>query len=127
MQSASLCQSLFNNLKGDSKINFAVDKAEIQGAPSFDLLNALASAANQCASYDVRVSGHTDSDGDDAYNQWLSEARANTVVAYLADSGVEPERLSGEGLGETRPIASNETPEGKAANRRIEFTVTTSE
>ena len=127
VQNAGLCQSLFDNLKGDNKINFAVDKAEIRGADSFDLLNSLAAAANQCASYSVVITGHTDSDGDDEYNQWLSEARANTVVAYLADSGVESARLTGIGLGETQPRATNETPEGKAANRRIEFTVTTSE
>ncbi len=125
--SEGICQSLFDSLKGDTKINFAVNKAEIQGAPSFDLLNTLASAANQCSSFRIAIGGHTDSDGDDAYNQWLSEARANTVVAYLADSGVERDRLSGTGYGETRPVATNDTPEGKAANRRIEFLVTTSE
>ncbi len=125
--SEGICQSLFDSLKGQSKINFAVNKAEIQGAPSFDLLNTLASAANQCSSFRIAIGGHTDSDGDDAYNQWLSEARANTVVAYLADSGVERDRLSGTGYGEAQPVASNDTPEGKAANRRIEFLVTTSE
>jgi len=127
VQNEGLCQNLFDTLKGESKINFAVDKAEIRGAASFDLLNSLAAAANQCSSYSIRISGHTDSDGDADYNQWLSEARANTVVAYLADSGVDAARLSGFGQGETQPIATNETPEGKAANRRIEFTVTTSE
>ncbi len=127
VRSEGLCQTLFNDLKGDAKINFAVDKAEITGAQSYDLLNTLASAANQCASFRIRVEGHTDADGEADYNQWLSEARAGAVVQYLADNGVETSRLTGIGYGEERPLASNDTPEGKAANRRIEFIVTTSE
>ena len=127
VRSESLCQTLFDSLKGDTKINFAVDAADIRGAPSYDLLNTLASAANQCSSFRVRIEGHTDSDGDDAYNDYLSQARADEVVKYLASSGVEQSRLTSVGYGEKRPVATNDTPEGKAANRRIEFIVTTSE
>ena len=124
VRSEAICQTLFDKLKGDSKINFATSKAELRGAQTYDLLNNLASAANQCASYNIRVLGHTDSRGDDAYNQWLSESRANSVVNYLVTQGVAAERVIAQGLGETRPIASNETTEGLAANRRIEFIVT---
>ncbi len=127
VQSAALCQSLFDQLKGDARINFASAKAEIRGAPSFDLLNTLASAANQCKSFHVSIEGHTDDQGADDYNQFLSEQRASTVVAYLADNGVDRSRLAATGFGETQPIAANDTPEGRAANRRINFVVTKSE
>jgi len=124
VKSEGICQSLFNDLKGDNKINFASNLAEIRGAKSFDLLNTLASAAKQCASFRIAVVGHTDSMGSDDYNQALSEARANTVAAYLADNGIELARLTARGLGETQPIASNDNGEGRAQNRRIEFIVT---
>lgn len=127
VKDASLCQGLFNQLKGDSRINFASGKAEIRGAQSFDLLNTLASAANQCKTFRIQIEGHTDNEGDAGYNQTLSERRANSVQAYLADNGVEIGRMSAIGFGENNPIATNETPEGKAANRRINFVVTQSE
>lgn len=127
VRNAELCQNLFNQLKGNTRINFQSAKAEIQGSQSFNLLNSLASAANQCKSYRIRVEGHTDSEGDAGYNQNLSEERARAVRAYLADNGVEVDRLTAVGFGETNPIATNDTREGKAANRRIEFVVTQSE
>jgi len=125
--SIDVCQSLLNELKRGKKINFAYDKAEIRGAESFDLLNSLASAANQCSAFKINIQGHTDSDGSDDYNQRLSEARANLVVAFLSENGVEISRMSATGFGETQPIADNTTDEGKARNRRIEFIVTESE
>jgi len=125
--SESVCQTLLNSLKGDTKINFATGQAEIQGAQTFELLDRLASATNQCSTFRVQIDGHTDSDGNDDYNQWLSQARADTVAAYLAANGVGAERMTAVGYGETRPTATNETDDGKAANRRIEFLVTTSE
>jgi OOP family OmpA-OmpF porin len=73
---------------------------------------------------DLRLSieGHTDSDGDDAYNQQLSERRAAAVKAYLVDAyGIESARLSTTGMGETVPAADNGTPEGKQQNRRVEL------
>jgi len=118
------CQKLFDDLKGNAKINFASARAEIRGAESFALLNSLASAANQCASFAIGVDGHTDSQGDAAYNQNLSERRAQTVVAYLRDQGIAVERMTATGYGETNPIASNDNREGMAQNRRIEFNVT---
>lgn len=125
--SIEVCQTLLDDLKRGKKINFAYDKAEIRGAESFDLLNSLASAANQCASFKINIEGHTDSDGANSYNQRLSEARANLVVAYLSENGVERSRMRAIGYGETKPIADNATDAGKAQNRRIEFIVTESE
>ena len=71
----------------------------------------------------IEISGHTDSEGTDAYNQKLSEGRAKSVVNYLISKGVSPERIRAEGYGETRPIESNFTEGGKSQNRRVEFTL----
>ena len=69
----------------------------------------------------IEVGGHTDSDGEPEANELLSQTRSDAVVAALVGAGVEPERLVAVGYGDTIPIASNETGEGKARNRRIEF------
>lgn len=71
----------------------------------------------------VRVEGHTDWIGGDAYNQRLSEKRAGSVRDYLVEKGIAPERLEAVGYGEARPIADNNTTQGRARNRRTEFTV----
>jgi outer membrane protein OmpA-like peptidoglycan-associated protein len=67
--------------------------------------------------------GHTDAIGSDAYNQSLSERRAEAVRRYLINGGITPERIRTEGFGESRPVASNETDEGRAQNRRVELRV----
>lgn len=69
----------------------------------------------------VEIQGHTDSRGDAAYNKTLSENRAKAVMEYLVEKGIDPKRLSATGLGETRPIATNDTPEGRAMNRRVQL------
>ena len=125
VKSESICQTLFNELKGLNKIEFATGKYGINGKKNFDLLNTLGSAANQCASFRVAVVGHTDDVGPDAANLMLSERRAASVVAYLVqEQNVDISRITAEGKGETSPIADNATPDGKAKNRRIEFIIT---
>jgi outer membrane protein OmpA-like peptidoglycan-associated protein len=69
------------------------------------------------------VAGHTDSEGDDGYNQDLSEQRAATVMQWLTGKGIDPARLSSEGLGESRPVADNGSPTGRALNRRVQLRV----
>jgi len=118
------CQALFADVKGNNRILFETNAANIKGAESFDLLNKIASAANRCASFNITIGGHTDSMGDDAYNQRLSEARAATVKNYLSEQQVEADRMTATGFGETSPVATNATTEGRAQNRRITFTVT---
>jgi OOP family OmpA-OmpF porin len=72
----------------------------------------------------VEVGGHTDSRGDDAYNQELSQKRADSVKAYLTAKGVDAARLTTKGYGETKPVADNDTADGRARNRRVELTKT---
>jgi outer membrane protein OmpA-like peptidoglycan-associated protein len=71
----------------------------------------------------VRVEGHTDDQGDDAYNKRLSQRRAEAVVAYLARKGVARDRLEPMGFGEERPKAPNASKEGRATNRRVELVI----
>jgi outer membrane protein OmpA-like peptidoglycan-associated protein len=71
----------------------------------------------------VKVEGHTDDQGDDVFNLTLSGKRAASIVTYLAEHGVAAERLASEGFGETQPIASNDTAEGRAQNRRVEIRI----
>ncbi len=71
----------------------------------------------------VEIDGHTDSVGSDAYNQRLSQARAQAVVEYLVKHGIGRDRLVAKGFGETKPVAPNTTPEGRAKNRRVEFKI----
>ena len=121
------CQTLINELKGNNKIEFESNKATIKGEDSFNLLNTLADAikAQQCSAFSIKVVGHTDSDGSAEYNLGLSERRAASVVAYLAqEQQLDISRLSIEGMGEATPIADNATRDGKAKNRRIEFIIT---
>jgi len=69
----------------------------------------------------VEIVGHTDDVGDDAYNQELSEQRAQSVYDYLANTGMDVSNVVVVGMGESMPIASNSTPEGRAENRRVEI------
>lgn len=86
-------------------------------------LNEVAQTLNAYPSTIIDVLGHTDSVGSDAYNQTLSEQRAQAVANYLTARGVNPVRIATRGYGETMPIASNETDAGRAANRRVEIKV----
>lgn len=67
------------------------------------------------------VEGHTDSDGDDASNMKLSEVRANAILDRIVNLGIDGSRLTSKGYGESKPMTGNDSPEGKAQNRRVEF------
>lgn len=109
-------------LRMPSGITFAYDRSDVQ--PQFQpTLNEVASVLAQYPKTYIDVYGHTDSDGADAYNQSLSERRAQSVANYLVGHGVQSARMATRGFGETQPIASNMTEEGKAANRRVEIKV----
>jgi OOP family OmpA-OmpF porin len=105
-------------------VNFDFDKAEIRPDAAVILDEAaalLSDALRDCPTRSVSVEGHTDATGADDYNQALSERRANAVMDHLAGKGVSPARLSAKGFGESNPIATNETREGRALNRRVEL------
>ena len=71
----------------------------------------------------IEIAGHTDSTGTDSYNQQLSERRANSVASYLGTRSVLPDRMIPLGMGEGRPIATNDTDTGRQQNRRVELTL----
>lgn len=105
-----------------SNVTFPVDSSAIQ--PGFQ--QTLRDVANTLIQYEksyVDIYGHTDSTGADSYNQSLSERRASSVANFLSSNGVQRERLATRGFGESQPIASNSTEEGRAANRRVELKI----
>lgn len=107
-------------LRMPSGITFAYNDSTVQ--PQFQpVLNDVAKVLTEYPKTYIDVMGHTDSDGSEAYNQTLSERRAGSVASYLDAHGVQSARLATRGYGEMQPIASNETPDGKAANRRVEI------
>jgi len=104
-------------------VSFALNKAELTDAAKRTLDDEVVAALKDDPSLRVIVEGHTDSTGSAAYNQKLSERRAATVKAYLVGRGIAAERVKSVGYGETQPRASNDTPEGRAQNRRVEIKV----
>ncbi|WP_171022056.1 OmpA family protein [Cohaesibacter sp. CAU 1516] len=119
---AGVCQTLMRGALTDNTILFDSGKSTIS-EDSFGLLDGLIYTARRCPDSRIQIAGHTDSDGDDATNQQLSERRADAVVAYLSEAGLSQDRLEPKGYGETMPVESNDTAEGKAKNRRIEFVI----
>jgi len=108
------------NMPGN--ITFATDSADLN-AGFYDVLSSVALVLNEFEQTVIEVAGHTDSTGSDEYNQRLSERRAASVAAYLRTRGVLADRIIEVGMGEARPIASNDTPEGRQQNRRVELTL----
>ena len=103
-------------------VHFDFDKATLRPEAKAILDEAAALLAKH-ERVVVEVAGHTDSTGPEAYNQGLSERRANSVRDYLVEKGVRASRLSAKGYGESMPVASNDTKEGRAENRRVELIV----
>jgi len=100
---------------------FDTNKSEIK--PEFNPeLDAVVTVLEKNLALNVKIKGHTDSTGTAAYNMKLSENRAKAVMEYLIKKGIDKDRLSAKGYGLTQPIASNDTKEGRAKNRRVELT-----
>jgi len=106
----------------DSGILFETNSSTLQSQAKTNIAD-LAVILNKYPDTDILVTGHTDFDGTDEYNQSLSERRAESVSDYTMGQGVISSRLSVIGLGELEPIASNETVEGKQLNRRVEIAI----
>jgi OmpA-OmpF porin, OOP family len=109
------------------RINFAIKNirfktsSNVLTTESYAILDELAGILAKYPGYNVSIAGHTDSDGDAAANQKLSEGRAKSCYDYLITKGILAKRMGHAGYGETQPIADNKTAEGKQQNRRVEF------
>ena len=103
-------------------VNFDFDKSNIR-PDAVPILEEAAKTLKDESQLTVAVNGYTDSVGTDAYNQGLSERRADAVRAFLERLGVSGSRLTARGFGESNPVASNDTEEGRAQNRRVELVV----
>lgn len=111
------------NILSLTGVNFAFDKAVLTPEAEMILDEAVALLQETDEVLEVRVEGHTDSVGSEAYNMDLSQRRAESVIDYLVANGVNSTRLVPVGMGEGFPVANNDTDAGRAANRRVDFVV----
>ena len=118
IQEKKILKDAYDNL------TFEIAKAIIKPA-SLPFLDEIAVVfANEDAKpWKLEIKGHTDNKGGESYNQKLSEDRANSVKTYLISKGIEASKITSSGFGLSKPIASNDTAEGRAKNRRVEFTI----
>ena len=116
------CQPAFEGLLANGRIRFETASAELN-KESLALLDHLIEVVQRCREASIEVAGHTDSQGSSESNLDLSKRRAEAVTSYIGQAGVDISRITSAGYGETKPVASNDTPEGRAQNRRIEFVV----
>jgi len=101
-------------------VEFEFDSAKLTSVSSV-VLDAATESLNQCPNIAVGIQGHTDSVGPEAYNMKLGQQRADSVKNYLVGKGVSASRLTATSFGESQPVASNDTAEGRALNRRVEL------
>jgi outer membrane protein OmpA-like peptidoglycan-associated protein len=105
-----------------SNITFDTDQSDVKSS-FYEVLNSVALVFKEYDKTIIDVTGHTDSDGSDTYNFQLSERRAASVANYLVAQKLKPERFQVLGAGESRPVASNNTEDGKSLNRRVEIRI----
>lgn len=105
------------------KVLFNIDEYSLKPGAANNL-NRVADILIRYPEFDIFVEGHTDSTGKENYNQWLSEKRAETVAEFIISRGVDTARVQIIGYGEIRPVATNETAEGRQQNRRVELHIT---
>lgn len=110
----------------DSGLLFDYDSSVVKGAARSNLTE-LANSLRQYPDTEVLIVGHTDAQGSDTYNQGLSERRAEAAKNFLVTQGIPANRVRTEGLGESEPVASNDTDAGRAQNRRVEVAIFASE
>ncbi|MAN55268.1 MAG: flagellar motor protein MotB [Paracoccus sp.] len=114
------CVRRLNLIMSESEIGFEPGKSTIAGDPQ-PTLARLAEAMTECADFQIEAGGHTDAQGSQGFNADLSRARAQALVAAMAEAGIDTANLTARGYGESQPIASNDTEAGREENRRIEF------
>lgn len=120
--SEEACRGRFEILSRTDNIYFRPGSAVLD-PKSRAILDTIVNVIERCPDLVIEVAGHTDSDGGDQLNQVLSEGRAASVRNYIADTGIDPDRIVTSGYGETRPVVPNDSVQNKRRNRRIEFTV----
>lgn len=108
------------------KILFGYDRSDLS-AGAEDNLDKLVNVLKEYPDTNIEIQGHTDSKGTESYNQSLSDRRAGAVATYLRNRGVTSSRVSIRGYGETAPVASNDTDDGRSQNRRVNFLITANE
>ncbi len=101
-------------------VSFDSDEAAIS-PDGVTILGRIVAGLEKCETQKVRVEAHTDSTATEDYNLELSDRRADAVVRFLIERGIDTERITSEGFGESRPIAPNDSPEGRALNRRVDL------
>jgi len=111
---------------GENSVNFDLNKSSLTATAKANL-DKLVPVFQSYADTDIVIYGYTDSTGRVEYNQTLSEQRAASVRTYLTSKGLVGSRIKTKGMGVNDPIASNDTPEGRSRNRRVEFTITANE
>src|SRR5262249_57579663 len=119
---AKACEEQLAGVAKGGLIHFHYASAELESA-SFPTLDQLAAAAKSCPGMHIEVAGHASAEGSPDANQALSLKRAQSVVTYLVQAGVDPGRLEPIGFGATRPVAPNDSSENSAKNRRTELTI----
>lgn len=107
----------------DDRVLFEVDKSDLS-TEAVGILDRLTKILRGVGIHGAGVEGHTDSTGSDEYNQALSDRRAASVKAQIVGAGMSEAEVRAVGLGETQPVASNDTPEGRQENRRVVIVVT---
>ncbi|MDX9667208.1 OmpA family protein [Pseudomonas sp. P5_152] len=115
-------QSEVITLSDQGEVLFAFDSAQLTPAAQEQLVGLMDKLKNADV-LSIKVVGHTDSQGTDAYNQALSERRASSVAAFLLEQGLTPDKLTSQGMGESQPVADNASEEGRAKNRRVELVI----
>jgi len=113
-------------IKFKDKVLFGYDRSDLSDDAKTSL-DKLRATLLKYPETNITVIGHTDSKGTAKYNQTLSESRANSVASYTSRNGIDNNRLTAIGKGETDPVATNDTEEGSASNRRVEFVITANE
>jgi outer membrane protein OmpA-like peptidoglycan-associated protein len=105
-----------------NNVFFDFDKWDLRPESFFEL-DRVAKLLRENRAIEIEISAHTDSKGSDDYNFKLSDNRARSVMEYIISKGIDASRIKSQGYGETKPIATNETDDGRQLNRRVEFTI----
>ena len=120
--SLEACMGRFDTMSQSNSVYFATGSSRLESR-SEPVLDSIVEIVGRCPELSIQVGGHTDSDGTEAENLALSEARARAVRTYLVDAGADGDRIEAVGYGESLPVVENDSSENKARNRRIEFTI----